>query len=115
MAVEIRDLIEQSSNLFGTEFMAIKGYCDVLDFETKVLSAYKLRVLIASDNSPFFYENLEIKVKNLSPTISVKQLENNKTMPVRLTGFTISEYKGKLYFSCDDVLPSLDNKITLGK
>ncbi|MDT2782830.1 hypothetical protein P7H41_12850 [Vagococcus fluvialis] len=115
MSVEIRDLIEQSSNLFGKEFIAIKGYSEVLDFETKELSAYKLRVLIASEDSPFYYENLEVKVKNLSPTISFKELENNKIVPVRLTEFSISEYKGKLYFSASDVTPILDNKISLNK
>lgn len=115
MAIEIRDLIEQSTNLFGKEFIAIKGYSDVLDFETKKLSAYKLRVLITSEDSPFYYENLEIKVKTLSPTISFKELENNKTMAIELTEFSISEYKGKLYFSASDVIPVSDNKIMLTK
>ena len=50
-------------------------------------------------------EMITVKVKTLNPTISVSQMESNKTCPVILKDLNVGQYNGNLWFSCTDVLP----------
>ncbi|PTK21153.1 hypothetical protein BUZ82_12495 [Staphylococcus saprophyticus] len=88
----------------GNDFLAVKGYTEVLHHETGKLDAYKLNISIQDDESPFFMEMINIKVKNLNPTLSVNDLKNNKTIPVVLKDLQIGQFNGNLWFSCTDVL-----------
>ncbi|OOV77777.1 hypothetical protein B2G86_04455 [Mammaliicoccus fleurettii] len=93
-----------NAEALGNDFVAVKGYTEVLHHETGKLDAYKLNISIQDDESPFFMEMINIKVKNLNPTLSVNDLKNNKTIPVILKDLQIGQFNGNLWFSCSDVL-----------
>ncbi|PTL11997.1 hypothetical protein BUZ15_02670 [Staphylococcus gallinarum] len=93
-----------NAEALGNDFLAVKGYTEVLHHETGKLDAYKLNISIQDDESPFFMEMINIKVKNLNPTLSVNDLKNNKTIPVILKDLQIGQFNGNLWFSCSDVL-----------
>ncbi|MGF2116271.1 hypothetical protein [Enterococcus casseliflavus] len=92
--------------LLGTKFLAVKGYSEVLDRETQKLSAYRLNVSIQDETSDFFMEMIQVKINNLSPTISFQDLKNNKTTPIVLENIQVGQYNGTLWFNCTDVLPA---------
>ena len=91
--------------LLGNKFLAVKGYTEVLDRETQQVSAYRLNVNIQSEDSDFFMEMIQVKVNNLSPTVSFQDLKANKTMPVILENIQVGQYNGALWFNCTNVLP----------
>lgn len=93
------------AELLGKKFVAVKGYSEVLDRDTKKLSAYRLNISIQDDESEFFMEMLQVKVNNLSPTLGVQDMKNNKTIPVILKDLNVGQFNGNLWFSCTDVLP----------
>ncbi|MFB8530706.1 hypothetical protein [Enterococcus casseliflavus] len=93
------------SDLLGKNFLAVKGYSEVLDRESQKLSAYRLNVSIQDENSDFFMEMIQVKVNNLSPTVSFQDLKNNKTTPITLENIQVGQYNGTLWFNCTDVLP----------
>lgn len=88
----------------GNNFVAVKGYTEAVHHETGELDAYKLNVSIQDDESPFFMEMIQVKVKNLNPTLSFNDLKNNKTTPVVLKDLQIGQFNGNLWFSCTDVI-----------
>lgn len=92
--------------LLGTKFVAVKGYSDVLDRETRDVTAHRLNVSVQDENSDFFMEMIQVKVNNLTPTLSIQDLKNNKTTPVILRDLNVGQYNGNLWFSCSDVLPA---------
>ncbi|WP_239732965.1 hypothetical protein [Mammaliicoccus sp. E-M26] len=100
--IKLQDFLNASA--LGNDFLAVKGYTEVLHHETGKLDAYKLNISIQDDESPFFMEMINIKVKNLSPTLSVNDLKNNKTIPVVIKDLQIGQFNGNLWFSCTDVL-----------
>ncbi|MDK9844320.1 MULTISPECIES: hypothetical protein [Staphylococcus] len=102
MAIKLNDFL--NAEALGNDFVAVKGYTEVLHHETGKLDAYKLNISIQDDESPFFMEMINIKVKNLNPTLSVNDLKNNKTIPVVLKDLQIGQFNGNLWFSCTDVL-----------
>lgn len=69
MAIKVNDFLNPEA--LGNDFVAVKGYTEVLHHETGKLDAYKLNISIQDDESPFFMEMINIKVKNLNPTLSV--------------------------------------------
>jgi hypothetical protein len=89
----------------GTQFLAIKGYAEVRDRKSNDLTAYKLDISIQDIDSPFYFEMISVKVKNLNPTISVEALKNAKTTPVELVDFNMGQFNGNLWFNCTDVKP----------
>ena len=100
--IKLNDFL--NAEALGNDFVAVKGYTEVLHHETGKLDAYKLNISIQDDESPFFMEMINIKVKNLNPTLSVNDLKNNKTIPVVLKYLQIGQFNGNLWFSCTDVL-----------
>ncbi|RYD11407.1 hypothetical protein [Staphylococcus equorum] len=100
--IKLNDFL--NAEALGNNFVAVKGYTEVLHHETGKLDAYKLNISIQDDESPFFMEMINIKVKNLNPTLSVNDLKNNKTIPVVLKDLQIGQFNGNLWFSCNDVL-----------
>lgn len=103
MAIKLNDFL--NAEALGNDFLAVKGYTEVLHHETGKLDAYKLNISIQEDESAFFMEMITVKIKNLNPTLSVNDLKNNKTTPVVLQDLTIGQFNGNLWFSCTDVLP----------
>lgn len=91
--------------LLGNKFLAVRGYTEVLDRETQQLSAYRLNVNIQDEDSDFFMEMIQVKVNNLSPTVSVQDLKTSKTMPIILENIQVGQYNGTLWFNCTNVLP----------
>lgn len=91
--------------LLGNKFLAVKGYTEVLDRETQQLSAYRLNVNIQDEDSDFFMEMIQVKVNNLSPTVSIQDLKASKTMPIILENIQVGQYNGTLWFNCTNVLP----------
>lgn len=100
--IKLNDFL--NAEALGNDFLAVKGYTEVLHHQTGKLDAYKLNISIQDDESPFFIEMINIKVKNLKPTLSVNDLKNNKTIPVVLKDLQIGQFNGNLWFSCTDVL-----------
>lgn len=91
--------------LLGNKFIAVKGYSDILDRETQQPNALRLNVSIQDESSDFFMEMISVKVNNLTPTLSIQDLKNNKTTPVILEGLVVGQFNGNLWFSCSDILP----------
>ncbi|WP_257821615.1 hypothetical protein [Salipaludibacillus agaradhaerens] len=102
--IKLNDFLKKE--LLGNRFMAIKGYSEINDRETGQLSAYRLNVSIQDETSDFFMELIQIKVKNLNPSLGVKDLENNKSTPVILKDLNVGQFNGNIWFSCSDVLPA---------
>lgn len=102
--IKLNDFL--NSEALGNDFLAVKGYTEVLHHETGKLDAYKLNISIQDEESPFFMEMINIKVKNLNPTLSVDDLKNNKTRPVVLKDLIIGQFNGNLWYSASDVLPT---------
>ena len=104
MVMRLNDFLK--AELLGSNFVAVKGFTEVLDRETKKLSAYRLNVSIQDESSDFFMEMIDVKVNNLNPTLTVEELKNNKVRPVLLKDLTVGQYNGTLWFSCSDILPA---------
>ena len=83
--------------LLGNRFFAVKGYTKVLDRETNKPTAFRLNVSIQDENSDFFME--------MTPTLTVQEMVNNKTCPVILKDLNVGQFNGNLWFSCSDILP----------
>lgn len=103
MAININDFL--NVEFMGSNFLAVKGYSEVTDRETGEITAYRLDISLQDVESPFYMELITVKVKNLSPTVTVASLANNKTTPVILKGFNMGQFNGNLWYSCEDVLP----------
>lgn len=108
MAIRLNDFL--SAEALGNNMVAIKSYSEVFDRETQQLTAYRLNISIQDEASDFFMEMIQVKVKSLSPTVSVSELKNNKTTPVILKDLIVGQFNGNLWFSCSDVLPVTTNK-----
>ncbi|WP_242225790.1 hypothetical protein [Bacillus cereus group sp. BfR-BA-01358] len=93
------------AELLGNKFVAVKGYSDVLDRETQQPTALRLNVSIQDESSDFFMEMITVKVNNLTPSLSIQDLKNNKTTPVVLKDLNVGQFNSNLWFSCTDVLP----------
>lgn len=93
------------AELLGNKFVAVKGYSNVLDRETQQTNALRLNVSIQDESSDFFMEMISIKVNNLTPTLSIQDLKDNKITPVILKDLNVGQFNGNLWFSCSDVLP----------
>lgn len=94
-----------TTDLLGNKFVAVNGYSEVKNHETGNLEAYRLSVSIQDENSPFFMEMIQLKVKNLSPSMSIEVLKNNKTTPIIIKDMQMGQYNGNLWFSSSDILP----------
>ncbi|MCZ0704607.1 hypothetical protein J2T56_003194 [Natronobacillus azotifigens] len=102
--IKLNDFLKPE--LLGNKFVAIKGYSEIKDRETQNLSAFRLNVSIQQEDSDFFMELIQIKVKNLNPTLGFKDMESNKAIPVVLKDLQVGQFNGNLWFSCSDVLPA---------
>ncbi|WP_056974688.1 hypothetical protein [Holzapfeliella floricola] len=103
--MKINDFIKPE--LLGNNFAAVRGYSEVLDRETNEKTGYKLDISIQDPESDFFMELFTVKVKNVSPTLSYKDLEQNKKiMPVVLENLNVGQFNGNLWYNCSDVLPA---------
>ncbi|MCC7667185.1 MULTISPECIES: hypothetical protein [Liquorilactobacillus] len=101
--MEIDNFLDKEK--LGDNFLAIKGYEEVLDRKTQELTAYKLKVSIQDPASPFYFEIFTVKVKKLDPTLSVESLKNAKTTPVELVDLNMGQFNGNLWFNCTDIKP----------
>ncbi|HFH7571077.1 TPA: hypothetical protein ACGMXH_002092, partial [Streptococcus agalactiae] len=75
--MRLEDFLDTSK--LGNNFLAVGAYEEVNDHETGKLTAYRLNVSIQSQESPFYFEMIPVKVKTLAPTVSVEQLAKAKT------------------------------------
>ncbi len=91
--------------LLGNKFIAVKGYSEILDRETQKITAYRLNVSIQSENSDFYMEMIPVKINNLTPTVSVQELKENKVRPIQLENLNVGQFNGALWFNATDVLP----------
>lgn len=101
--IKLNDFLQP--DLLGSEFLAVRDYIPVVDRETQQITAYRLNVSIQDESSPFFMEMITVKVNNLAPTVSIKELENNKTRPVMLKNLVVGQYKEVPWYSAADILP----------
>lgn len=91
------------AELLGNQFIAVKGYSEILHRETKQLSAYRINVSIQDPESEFFMELIPVKVNNLNPSASFAELAKKNATPVEIVNLKIGEFNGNLWFACDDV------------
>ena len=101
--MKLNDFLKPS--LLGDKFVAVKGYTEVLDSETKKSTALRLNVSIQDEDSDFFMEMITVKVKTLNPSIPFSEIASKKNCPVILQDLAVGQYNGNLWFSCTDVLP----------
>ena len=91
--------------LLGNNFVAVKEYEPVTDYETGELKGYKLGVSIQDEGSDFYFEKITVGVKNSNPTLKVSDLKGNKTRPVVLKGLKMGVINDNMWSNCTDVLP----------
>lgn len=101
--IKLQDFLQ--ADILGDEFLAVRGYIPVVDRETQQITAYRLNLSIQDEKSPFFMEMITVKINNLAPTVSIKELENNKTRPVMLKNLVVGQYKEVPWYSAADILP----------
>ncbi|MEG2908893.1 MAG: hypothetical protein RR945_06695 [Erysipelotrichaceae bacterium] len=102
--IKLNDFLK--ADLLGKKFVAIKGYSEVLDRETKKVAAYRINVSLQDEESDFYMEMITVKVNTLTPKISVEEMTKNKTTSVILQDLNVGQFDGKLWFTCTDVLPN---------
>lgn len=90
-------------NLLGTKFSAIRNYEPTLDFKTKEHNGFKIRISIQDEKSNAFMETITVKIKNTTPTVSEKELFDNKVCPVKLKNLSVGIWNNELTFSADDM------------
>lgn len=91
--------------LLGNKFYAVKCFSEVLDRETKKLTAYRVNISIQDESSDFFMEIIQVKVNTTTPSISADEMKNNKTREVILRDLNVGQFNGNLWFTCSDILP----------
>lgn len=91
--------------LLGNKFYAVKGFSEVLDRETKKLTAYRVNISIQDESSDFFMEMIQVKVNTTTPSLSADEMKNNKTREVILRDLNVGQFNGNLWFTCSDILP----------
>lgn len=67
--------------LLGNKFYAVKGFSEVLDRETKKLTAYRVNISIQDESSDFFMEMIQVKVNTTTPSISADEMKNSQNHP----------------------------------
>ena len=91
--------------LLGNKFYAVKGFSEVLDRETKKLTAYRVNISIQDESSDFFMEMIQVKVNTTTPSLSADEMKNNKTREVILRDLNVGQFNGNLWLTCSDILP----------
>lgn len=103
MAIEVNQFL--NVELLGEKFVAVGGYENVLDRETGVITDYRINLSVQSEQSKFYYEMISVKVKTTNPTLSVEQMKTNKVCDVEVVGLNMGQFNGKIWMTCDDILP----------
>lgn len=103
MAIEVNDFLDVT--LLGNKFVAVKGYEPVLDRETGAITDYRVNLSLQDEGSKFYYEMISVKVKTTNPTVSVEQMKTNKVCDVEPVGLNMGQFNGKIWMTCDDILP----------
>lgn len=101
--IKLNDFLK--AELLGNKFVAIKGYSEVLDRETKKLAGYRINISLQDEDSDFYMEMITVKVNTTTPKISAEEMAKNKTMPIILQDLNVGQFDGKLWYTCTDVLP----------
>ncbi|HFU5940239.1 hypothetical protein Q2K23_06600 [Enterococcus faecium] len=91
--------------LLGKKYVAVKGYEPVLDRETGAITDYRVNLSLQDESSKFYYEMISVKVKNTNPTLSVEQMKTNNVCDVEPVGLNMGQFNGKIWITCDDILP----------
>lgn len=106
--IKLNDFLK--AELLGNKFVAIKGYSEVLDRETKNVAAYRINVSLQDEDSDFYMEMITVKVNTLTPNVSIEEMKKNKTTSVVLKDLNVGQFDGKLWYTCTDVLPNINVK-----
>lgn len=101
--MELNDFL--TIDKLGNNFLAVKGYSDNKNRDSGELESYSLEISIQDEKSPFYFDLISVKVKNLNPTVSVESLKNAKTTPVKLSNLQMGQFNGRIWINCTDVLP----------
>lgn len=101
--MELNDFL--TIDKLGTDFLAVKGYTENKNRESGELESYSLEVSLQDEKSPFYFDLISIKVKNLNPTVSVESLKSAKTTPVKLVDLQMGQFNGRIWINCKNVLP----------
>lgn len=101
--MELNDFL--TIDKLGTDFLAIKGYTLNKNRETGEIESYSLEISLQDEQSPFYFDLVNVKVKNLNPTVTVESLKNAKTTPVKLVNLQMGQFNGRIWINCTDVLP----------
>lgn len=90
----------------GKKMMAVKGYEETVDYESKKHNGYRINVSLQDESSPVFMEMITVKIKTTEPTISEKEMATNKMRPVTFKNLNIGIWNSQLNFTADDILPA---------
>ncbi|MFT8562735.1 hypothetical protein [Liquorilactobacillus nagelii] len=90
--------------LLGGEFLAVHAE-EIYDFEDKDKKVgYSFFISIQDPKSDFYFSSFACKIKTLQPSLHIEELSKGPK-PVTFKNFSMGQYKGKLWFSADDIMP----------
>ncbi|KRL04914.1 hypothetical protein [Liquorilactobacillus hordei] len=89
--------------LLGDAFLAVQAE-EIFDFEDKEKKVgYSFFINIQDPKSEFYYSSFAVKIKTLTPSLKIEELSKGPK-PVTFKNFSMGQYKGRLWFSADDII-----------
>lgn len=71
-------------------------------YGTNEYDGYKILVSIQDPNSPIYFDLIQVKVKNLTPSISGESIENIQNRKLNFSNLTMGIYNSDFTFYADD-------------
>lgn len=99
---QTKQFLEASTALLGQKFIAISVE-DSVKYNSSEKDGIKLMVSLQDENSVVFLDLIQVKVRNISPSISENDLNNIKGKRINFKNLKIGIYNSQLTFSAEDV------------
>lgn len=99
---QTKQFLEASTTLLGQKFIAISVE-DSVKYNSSEKDGIKLMVSLQDENSVVFLDLIQVKVRNISPSISENDLNNIKGKRINFKNLKIGIYNSQLTFSAEDV------------
>ena len=96
-----QQLLKQITPLLGNNFVCVS--CEKSKkYGTNEYDGYKILVSIQDPSSPIYFDLIQVKVKNLTPSISSESIENIQNRKLNFSNLTMGIYNSDFTFYADD-------------
>lgn len=100
--METKKYISKTTSLLGNKFVLIKGLTPLRNKNSE-LYGYEGNISIVDENSPFFYELIQVRIMTTTPTLSYRELQQNKKCPVTLSDLRTGIWNDTITFTSSDI------------